>query len=145
MRLLAHDIVGIRGADYPNTDLKTIFRESDFVTVQSPLTDQTRNLIDADVLSQMKPTAMIINTARGGIVDEQALAAALNSGQIAGAGFDVLTSEPPAHGNVLLTARNIMITPHCAWSTREARQKLVDETAENIRDFFEGRPRNVVV
>ena len=145
MRVLAHDVVGIRGADYPNTDLETIFRESDFVTVHSPLTDQTRNLIDADTLSKMKPTAMIINTARGGIVDEQALAEALNSGRIAGAGFDVLTSEPPVQGNVLLTAKNIIMTPHCAWSTREARQKLADETAENIRAFFEGRPRNVVV
>ena len=145
MRVLAYDIVGIQNAHYPNTDLETIFRESDFVTVHSPLTDQTRNLIDADALSKMKPTAMVINTARGGIVDEEALAAALNSGQIAGAGFDVLTSEPPVEGNVLLTAKNVIMTPHCAWSTREARQKLVNETAENIRAFVEGRPRNVVV
>lgn len=145
MRVLAHDIVGIRGADYANTDLETLFRESDFVTVHSPLTDQTRNLIDAEALSKMKPTAMVINTARGGIVDEEALAAALNSGRIGGAGFDVLTSEPPVAGNVLLTAKNVIVTPHCAWSSREARQKLVDETAENIRAFFDGRPRNVVV
>ncbi len=145
MRVLAHDVIGIHGAEYSNTDLETIFRESDFVTVHSPLTDQTRNLIDADVLNKMKPTAMIINTARGGIVDEEALAAALNSGRIAGAGFDVLTSEPPTHGNVLLDAKNVIITPHCAWSTREARQKLVDETAENIQAFFAGQPRNVVV
>ena len=145
MRVLAYDIVGIQNAHYPNTDLETIFRESDFVTVHSPLTDQTRNLIDADALSKMKPTAMVINTARGGIVDEEALAAALNSGQIAGAGFDVLTSEPPVEGNVLLTAKNVIMTPHCAWSTREARQKLVNETADNIRAFVDGRPRNVVV
>ena len=145
MKVLAHDIVEIRGADFPNTDLETIFCESDFVTVHSPLTDQTRNLIDAEALSKMKPTAMVINTARGGIVDEEALAAALNSGRIAGAGFDVLTVEPPAQGNVLLNARNMIMTPHCAWSSREARQRLVDETAANIRAFFSGEPRNVVV
>ena len=145
MRVLAHDMAGIQGADYPNTDLETIFSESDFVTVHCPLTDQTRNLIDVEALGKMKPTAMVINTARGGIVDEEALAAALNSGRIAGAGFDVLTGEPPVEGNVLLTAKNVIMTPHCAWSTREARQKLVDETAQNIRTFFEGRPRNVVV
>ena len=145
MRVLAHDISGIRGADYPNTDLETIYCESDFITVHSPLTDQTSNLIDADALSKMKPTAMVINTARGGIVDEEALAAALNSGRIAGAGFDVLTVEPPVQGNVLLKARNIIMTPHCAWSSQEARQKLVDETGANIRAFFSGKPRNIVV
>ena len=145
MRVLAHDISGIRGADYPNTDLETIYCESDFITVHSPLTDQTRNLIDADALSKMKPTAMVINTARGGIVDEEALAAALNSGRLAGAGFDVLTVEPPVQGNVLLKARNIVMTPHCAWSSQEARQKLVDETGANIRAFFSGKPRNIVV
>ena len=145
MRVLAYDIIEIIGSDYTNTDLITIFRESDFVTVHSPLTDHTRNLIDADVLSRMKPTAMIINTARGGIVDEKALAAALNSGRIAGAGFDVLTIEPPVDGNVLLDAKNVIITPHCAWSARQARQKLVDETGENIRAFFAGTPRNVIV
>ncbi len=145
MKVLAFDIVEIQGSDYTNTDLETIFRESDILTVHSPLTDQTRNLIDADVLNRMKTTAMIINTARGGIVDEEALAAALNSGRIAGAGFDVLTSEPPVDGNVLLGAKNIIITPHCAWSAHQARQKLVDETAENIRAFFAGTPRNVIV
>lgn len=145
MTVLAHDLAGIQGADYPNTDIETILLESDFITVHCPLTDQTRNLIDAEALSKMKPTAMVINTARGGIVNEEALAAALNSGRIAGAGFDVLTTEPPVQGNVLLTAKNLIGTPHCAWSTREARQKLVDETAQNIRAFFEGRPRNVVV
>ena len=145
MRVLAHDIARISGADYPNTDLETILREADVLTVHAPLTEQTRNLIGAEALSKMKPTAIVVNTARGGIVNEEALAAALNSGRIAGAGFDVLTSEPPTEGNVLLTARNVIITPHCAWSTREARQRLVDETAENIRTFVEGRPRNVIV
>ena len=77
-------------------------------------------------------------------MNEQALASALNSGEIAGAGFDVLTSEPPVEGNVLLEANNVMITPHSAWSTLQARQKLVDETIINIRSFFDGKPRNIV-
>jgi len=92
----------------------------------------------------MKPNAILINTARGGIVDEEALANALNSGRIAGAGFDVLTKEPPKEGNPLLSAKNIIITPHSAWSTVEARQKLVDETAANIDAFLRGIARNTV-
>jgi glycerate dehydrogenase len=144
MNVLAHDIGDMQGAPYPNTELTSLLEESDIVTLHTPLTDETRNLIDAEALSRMKPTALIINTARGGIVDESALAAALNDGRIGGAGFDVLTSEPPLEGNVLLAAPNTIITPHCAWSSREARQNLVDETAANIRAFGEGRPRNVV-
>ena len=144
MKVLAYDIVEITGSDYTNVDLETILRESDVITVHTPLVEQTRNLIDAEALAKMKPTAIIINTARGGIVNEQALASALNSGEIAGAGFDVLTSEPPVEGNVLLEANNVMITPHSAWSTLQARQKLVDETIINIRSFFDGKPRNIV-
>ena len=141
---MVFDIVEITGSNYTNVDLETILCESDVITVHTPLVEQTRNLIDAEALEKMKPTAIIINTARGGIVNEQALASALNSGEIAGAGFDVLTSEPPVEGNVLLEANNVMITPHSAWSTLQARQKLVDETIINIRSFFDGKPRNIV-
>ena len=144
MKVLVYDIVEITGSNYTNVDLETILCESDVITVHTPLVEQTRNLIDAEALEKMKPTAIIINTARGGIVNEQALASALNSGEIAGAGFDVLTSEPPVEGNVLLEANNVMITPHSAWSTLQARQKLVDETIINIRSFFDGKPRNIV-
>ena len=114
------------------------------MTIHSPLTDETRNLIDAAALAKMKPTAFLINTARGGIVDEAALAAALHEGRLAGAGFDVLTEEPPTAGNPLLDAPNIILTPHSAWSTREARQALIDQTTINIRSFIAGTPRNVV-
>lgn len=144
MKVLAHDAMGIHDARYPNTDLDRILREADIVTLHVPLSEKTRNLIDAAALAKMKKTALLINTARGGIVDEAALADALNAGRLAGAGVDVLTHEPPRDGNVLLTARNTIITPHSAWSTREARQRLVDETAENIRAFAAGKPRNVV-
>ena len=144
MRVLAHDAFPIGDGRYANTPLDELLAESDFVTVHSPLTDRTRNLIDAAALARMKPSAYLINTARGGIVDEAALAAALHDGRLAGAGFDVLTQEPPSAGNPLLEAPNIIITPHSAWSTREARQKLIDESVENIRAFIAGTPRNVV-
>lgn len=144
MRVLAHDASEIRHEKYRNSPLDTLLQESDVVTIHSPLTDQTRNMIDPRALSMMKKCAILINTARGGIVNEQALAEALNSESIAGAGVDVLTVEPPRDGNPLLSAKNIIITPHSAWSTREARQRLVDETAGNIRAFFKGHARNVV-
>ncbi len=144
MRVLAYDAFEIIHEKYKNTSLDMLLQDSDVVTVHSPLTEETRKLIDANAISKMKKSAILINTARGGIVNEEALADALNSGAIAGAGVDVLTVEPPREGNPLLTAKNIIITPHSAWSTREARQRLVDETAENIRAFFKGRERNVV-
>ena len=92
----------------------------------------------------MKPTAFIINTARGPLIDEPALAEALNSGKIAGAALDVLSSEPPKSDNPLLTAKNALITPHIAWATLEARKRLMDTTAQNIQAFLNGAPINVV-
>lgn len=145
MKVLAFSAHGIKDNTYPNTALDTIFRESDIISVHCPLTEETRNLINAAAFAGMKKTAFLINTARGGIVDENALADALNTGKIAGAGVDVLTEEPPKKGNVLIDAKNIIITPHSAWSTVEARQKLVDETALNIRAFIDGQQRNIVV
>jgi glycerate dehydrogenase len=92
----------------------------------------------------MKPSAYLINTSRGGLVDEQALAEALDGGRIAGAGLDVLSAEPPAPENPLLRARNCYITPHIAWATRSARQRLLDIVVANLRGFFAGQPENVV-
>jgi glycerate dehydrogenase len=144
MKVLANDIRDISDSRYANTDLDTLLRESDIVTIHCPLTELSRDMIDAEAIEKMKPTALLINTARGGIVNEQALADALESGRLAGAGVDVLSVEPPRDGNVLLKAKNIMITGHSAWAAVEARQKLVDESAENIRAFAEGRDRNIV-
>ena len=144
MKILANDAFGINDPRYPNTDLDTIYKESDVITVHCPLTDETKNLIDAATIAKMKSNVLLINTARGGVVDEQALADALNSGRIAGAGFDVLTVEPPKDGNVLLGAKNLILTPHSAWSTLEARQILVDESARNIEAHSQDNPRNVV-
>ena len=101
--------------------LDDLFRESDVVTLHCPLTEQTRHMVNAERLALMKPTAYLINTGRGDLVDEAALAAALNSGRIAGAGVDVLSAEPNDSGNPLVGARNCYITPHIAWATRESR------------------------
>ena len=118
----------------------------DVLTLHCPLVEDTRNLIGADELGRMKPDALLINTARGGIVDEKALANALRMGTIGGAAVDVLTTEPPRDGNPLLdpTIPNLIVTPHIAWASRECRQRLVREVAENIRAFSQDRVRNRV-
>lgn len=120
--------------------------KADVISLHCPLTDETRNLIDAGALARMKPSALLINTARGGIVDEQALADALRRGQIAGAGIDVLSAEPPREGNPLLAPDipNLLVTPHCAWGSRTARQRVVDQTVENIEAWRRGEPVRVV-
>lgn len=127
-------------------DFETILRESDVITLHAPLTPETRNMIGAAELAKMKRSAILINTARGGLVDEAALAHALKTGVIAGAGFDVLTTEPPRHGNVLLdpTIPNLLVTPHVAWASREAMQILSDQVIDNIEAFVGGTPRNLV-
>jgi glycerate dehydrogenase len=101
-------------------------------------------LINAKTISMMKPGAILLNTSRGGLLDEGAVAEALNSGRLGGAGLDVLTSEPPGMDNPLLGARNCVITPHQAWGTRAARQRLMDIAVANIRAFLNGKPQNVV-
>jgi glycerate dehydrogenase len=124
--------------------LDEIFARSDVVTLHCPLTPETRGLVNAARLAAMKPSAFLINTARGPLVDEVALAAALDVGRIAGAGLDVLSQEPPAAGNPLLRAHNCIITPHMAWASRAARARLMDATVANVRAFLAGSPRNVV-
>ena len=130
------------GGDY--VDLDRLFRESDVVSLHCPLTPETRELVNAARIEQMKPTAYLINTARGGLVNEADLAAALNAGRIAGAGLDVLSVEPPSATNPLLAARNCVITPHIAWATRAASSRLLAITAANIAAFLAGSPQNVV-
>ena len=125
-------------------DLESLFRQSDVVSLHCPLTPQTQNLINRQRLSWMKTTALLLNTSRGGLVDELALANALNSGEIAGAGLDVLSFEPPPAANPLLTARNCFITPHLAWATHAARARLMKIAVENVRAFLNGTPQNVV-
>jgi len=126
-------------------ELDALFRESDIVSLHCPLTPQTTELVNAQRLALMKPTAFLLNTSRGPLVDERALADALNSGRIAGAAMDVLSKEPPPADNPLLTAQNCLITPHLAWATRAARSRLMKIAVENVRAFQQGRPQNVVV
>jgi glycerate dehydrogenase len=125
-------------------ELETLFRESDIVSLHCPLTPQTASLVNARRLSLMKPTAFLLNTSRGPLVDQAALADALNSGRIAGAGLDVLATEPPPADNPLLSARNCIITPHLAWATRAARLRLMNIAVENVRAFLQGQTQNVV-
>jgi len=124
--------------------LQALFKRSDVVSLHCPLTASNRHLVCADTLALMKPTAFLINTARGLLVDDVALAGALNQGRIAGAGLDVLSVEPPGVDNPLLQARNCRITPHIAWATQEARTRLMAETVLNVKAFQAGAPRNRV-
>src|SRR5271166_1113762 len=142
MKILAYDVFPQPGL----VDLDTLIRESDIITLHAPLTPETKNMIGARELNMMKRDALLINTARGGLADEAALAEALTAGRIGGAGFDVLTVEPPKDGNILLDLRlpNLIITPHVAWASREAMQILADQLIDNVEAFAAGKPQNVV-
>ncbi len=124
--------------------LEELLAGSDVVSLHCPLTPETEHLLDARRLALMRPGAFLINTGRGPLVDEAALATALNEGRLAGAGLDVLSSEPPSPGNPLLAARNCLITPHIAWATRASRSRLLDVVVANVAAFLAGKPRNVV-
>ncbi|MGA9854821.1 MAG: 2-hydroxyacid dehydrogenase [Gammaproteobacteria bacterium] len=142
-------LIGARNAEDKRPGrlpLKELLTQVDALTIHVPLLRDTRDLIGGAELALMKPDALLINCARGGIVDEQALADALKAGKLGGAGIDVLSEEPPVHGNPLLTPGipNLIITPHIAWATREARQRVVTEVALNIEAFKKGEKRNRV-
>lgn len=125
-------------------DLDTLFSASDVVSLHCPLTPETQGIIDAHRLGQMKPSALLLNTARGPLVQEAALAEALHARRIGGAGLDVLSREPPTADNPLLTAPNCLITPHVAWAAHAARRRLLDTVVGNIRAFQEGHPIHIV-
>ena len=131
-------------AGIEKVDLNTLLAVSDVLSLHCPLTDNTRHFINAETLRQMKPTAIIINTGRGPLVDDQAVADALASGRLSAFCADVLTAEPPSIANPLLRQPNAFITPHIAWATKEARIRLLDVAVDNVRCFVEGKPRNVV-
>jgi len=125
-------------------DLEALFRQSDVVTLHCPLTPQTKGLVNASRLALLKPASFLLNTSRGQLIDERALAQSLNSSQIAGAGLDVLSVEPPPADHPLLHAKNCIITPHLAWATRAARSRLLHIAIENVRAFLAGKPQNLV-
>ena len=118
---------------------------ADVLSLHCPLTEENRGMVNADFISRMKDGAILINTARGGLLDEQAVADALESGKLAGAGVDVLSSEPPAEDNPMLTAKNCIITPHIAFTPVEIRQRVIDICAENMRSFLDGGHQNRIV
>lgn len=147
MKVLASDTCCAPGSVPPYVqfvDLDRLFAESDVVSLHCPLTPQTNRLVNRERLARMKPTAFLLNTSRGPLVDEAALAGALNEGRLAGAGLDVLAVEPPTAGHPLFSAKNCFITPHIAWATRSARSRLMQTAVANVRAFLAGKPQNVV-
>jgi len=146
MRVLISEHKEARARREGRTSFEDVLRTSDIITLHCPLSDETRGLIGREEFRMMRRDAILINTARGGLVDEISLVEALRSGSIAGAGFDVLTKEPPREGNLLLNLNlpNFILTPHIAWASREAMQTLADQLIENLEAFASGKPRNLV-
>lgn len=144
MRVLVYSRTRKADSTVEWVDEETLFRESDYLSLHCPLTPETDKLINTKRLSLMKKSAVIINTTRGGTVDEQAVADALKSGKLRAFCADVLSTEPPMPDNPLLSAPNCIITPHIAWATIEARTRLMDEAFENAKAFAEGKKRNVI-
>lgn len=136
--------VKLPGIDVAWMSMDELFTAADVVTLHCPLTDETKELVNADRIRRMKSSAYLINTGRGPLIDEAALAEALRVGRIAGAGLDVLSSEPPKPGNPLLGVPRCVITPHVAWASTESRQRLLRIVADNIAAFLRDEPRNVV-
>lgn len=127
------------------TTVEEVFSQSDLISLHCPLTAENNEFVNNGLLSLMKSSAFLINTARGQLMNEKDLATFLNNGKIAGAALDVLSSEPPSMDNPLLDAKNCIITPHIAWSTKEARERLIQIVAENIKAYLNGKPQNIVV
>lgn len=146
MNVLAHDPshTGDPPSGVRMTSLDEVFAMCDVLTLHCPLTSSTKGIVNRERLTMMKPTSFLINTSRGPLVDEEALAETLNAEAIAGAGLDVLSREPPPADNPLLRARNCFITPHIAWASTAARKRLMAEVAENLAAFTRGERRNVV-
>ena len=129
---------------FEKVSMETLFKESDVLSLHCPLTETTKDLVNMERLQLMKPSAILVNTSRGPVVNEADVAQALNEGLIAAYGADVLSSEPASADNPLLTARNCFLTPHIAWATKEARTRLIDICTKNVKAFIKGNPQNVV-
>lgn len=133
-----------KSAEVSYCTLKELLQKSDIVSLHCPLTDETKEIINAETLSYMKKEALLINTGRGPLINEEALANALNNDQLRGAGLDVLYTEPPKNGSPLLGAKNCFITPHIAWAARESRQRLASIALSNLKAFLQNTPENVI-
>jgi len=126
------------------TDLASCFAQADIVSLHCPLNEQNRGFVNAALLNTMQPGAILVNTSRGPLINEEDLAAALNSGRIAAAALDVLSAEPPAANHLLVSAKNCIITPHIAWASTEARGRLLHTVIENVKAYLQGQPRNLL-
>jgi glycerate dehydrogenase len=146
MKVIAHSRSRDKNPGYPFewADIETLFEKSDVVSLHCPLTPETKGMLNSALLRRMKKTAFVINTSRGPVVNEADLAEALKAGVIAGAAVDVLSTEPPAADNPLLAAPNVIITPHIAWATKAARERLMQTAADNVAAWMNGAPVNVV-
>lgn len=147
MEILVYTPSQNKSIEQPNVrvvSLDELLAGSDVISLHCPLTEKNTGMINRSNIAKMKNGVMLINTSRGGLIVEQDLADALNSGKVAGAGLDVLSVEPPSKDNPLLSARNCIITPHIAWAPKEARLRLMDITIENIKHYLAGKPQNVV-
>ncbi len=144
MRVIAHTRTPREVPGVALVSLDQLAAEADVISLHCPLTADNKGLIDAAFLARVKPSALLLNTARGPLLNEADVAAALNDGRLAGAGLDVLSTEPPAADNPLLSARNAVITPHYAWASVAARERLLAVATDNVRAFLAGQPRNVV-
>jgi len=147
MRVAAVDTNRSDAPPYANfrwMEIDELLAEADVVSLHAPLVPETRGMIDARAIARMKPSAFLINTSRGPLVVDRDLADALNAGRLAGAALDVISEEPPAADNPLLTARNCLVTPHIAWATRAARARLMEEAVRNLAAFVAGESRNVI-
>ena len=144
MRVIAYTSKTELPVGMGKASMDEVFKESDIVSLHCPLTAETKGLVNKERLDMMKPTAILINTSRGPVVNEADVAKALNEGKIAAFGADVVSVEPAQKGNPLLTAKNCFLTPHIAWATKEARQRLIDICIENVKAFIAGKAVNVV-
>lgn len=144
MKTIGYDQFPVHDPEIEMLNLEAVFKVSDVLSLHCPLTENNHHLVNAERLSLMKPSAFLINTSRGPLIDEQALACALNDGRLAGAGLDVLGKEPPLADNPLLNARNCFVTPHISWATRSARSRLLDTAVQNVKSYLQGKPVNQV-
>jgi glycerate dehydrogenase len=144
MKVIGHDNYAGETSEIELLEIDEVFRRADVISLHCPLTGETEKLVNEKRLALMKSSAFLINTSRGPLVDEDALADALNNGVIAGAGLDVVSVEPVKPGNPLMNARNCYITPHIAWATFSARQRLLNTAIENVEAFMQGKPQNEV-
>ena len=146
MKIIVHrrNTEGSKPRDIRYVSLDDLLAQSDVLTLNASLSAENQGIINLSNLKKMKPTALLINTARGGFIIENDLKEALEKGIIAGAGLDVLTTEPPTEESVLMGVKNCLVTPHNAWAAIEARQRLMHMAEDNVRAFLKGKPKNVV-